>query len=176
MLGLGIVAAAAQRSQQQPAQSAVEVHGLVLMAPGCVPDHPYPNPNPRTLALALALTLEPYPNPNPAPHQVRALLQATLNPRPLTLAPTPTLPLTRYVPRYKPLPLFYLPARLLSWIQPQLDAGFEARYLVITPSSRSSTPASRWLGLGLGLGWLGLGLGLGCSSTPASRTSHCTLT
>ena len=101
MLGLGIVAAAAQQSQQPAdivaaaAQSAVTVHGLILMAPGYVPD--YPNPNPRTLTLALALTL----------------------------APTPTLPLTRYVPRYKPLPLFYLPARLLSWIQPQLDAGFE---------------------------------------------------
>ena len=54
MLGLGIVAAAAQRSQQ-PAQSAVTVHGLILMAPGYVPDCPYPNPNPRTLAL----TLEP---------------------------------------------------------------------------------------------------------------------
>ena len=43
MLGLDIAAA----------QSAVTVHGLILMAPGCVPD--YPNPNPRTLAL----TLEP---------------------------------------------------------------------------------------------------------------------
>lgn len=31
-----------------------------------------------------------------------------------------------YVPDYKPLPLFYLPARVLSWIQPKLDAGFEA--------------------------------------------------
>lgn len=31
-----------------------------------------------------------------------------------------------YVPSYRPLPLFYLPARVLSWIQPKLDAGFEA--------------------------------------------------
>ena len=31
-----------------------------------------------------------------------------------------------YVPSYRPLPLFYLPARVLTWIQPKLDAGFEA--------------------------------------------------
>ena len=31
-----------------------------------------------------------------------------------------------YVAAYKPLPLFYLPARVLGWIQLQLDSAFEA--------------------------------------------------
>ena len=31
-----------------------------------------------------------------------------------------------YAPVYKPLPLFYLPAIVLTWMQPQLDRGFES--------------------------------------------------
>ena len=31
-----------------------------------------------------------------------------------------------YAPVYKPLPLFYLPAIVLTWMQPKLDRGFEA--------------------------------------------------